>query len=442
MKIAAIYADNFRGFTKTKVPLSRMNFLVGENSTGKTSFLKLIELITSSDFWYNGEFRTQDVDLSYFGDVSSSTANDKVVKIGILYSGTQGDKSSAEEKFYPIAITLVRGLNGKTTVKNLRSVSSDGIEVTIVRSITSNVTKYKYREAIKVDLENFDNWVEEEVTNVGYSKTGLDNEHHFEQSPYFLLSYTSHITRKEKRKGTKNSDDKTINLPNVVNSYIWIAPIRIKPKQTYDGNVYDYSSDGAHAPYVLKNIFSGRNSKTSTQLVSALNKFGKSSGLFDEIKVKSFTRQDNAPFSIEVIIGGEPRNIENVGYGVSQVLPVVTEILNHDHARFAIQQPEVHLHPKAQASLGGLLYDITEAANPSFIIETHSDFVIDRYRQRMSKDKNNSHAKDAQVVFFETKKSVNSAIQIKINPDGSYPKDQPANFKKFFFDEELQNLSI
>ena len=39
-----IYVDNYRGFSKTLVPIGEVNFLVGENSTGKTSILGLIKL--------------------------------------------------------------------------------------------------------------------------------------------------------------------------------------------------------------------------------------------------------------------------------------------------------------------------------------------------------------------------------------------------------------
>ena len=47
------------------------------------------------------------------------------------------------------------------------------------------------------------------------------------------------------------------------------------------------------------------------------------------------------------------RNLIDVGYGVSQALPVLTELLREDCSPvFLLQQPEVHLHPSAQAALG------------------------------------------------------------------------------------------
>ncbi len=443
MKIQGVYIDNYRGFKKTLIPLSKMTFLVGENSSGKTSFLKLIEIITSGEFWYNGEFRNSDVDLSYFGDISiSSSEHERNAKVGILYKTT--DQKTKQDKYSAIAITLSKGNGGKTFIKDLRCIAPAGIEVLIVKSSSSRGVKHMYRENVSIDINRLQSWVEEDLPSRGYSKTDVDTDHLLQRSPYFLVSYTLHIWASLKKKSDKTSNKEskiTVDAPDVMNPYTWIAPIRIKPKRTYDGNVYDYSADGAHAPYLLKNIFK-KTSNDASQLITTLNKFGKSSGLFEEIRVKNFTRADDAPFAIEVIIEGESRNIDNVGYGVSQVLPVVVEVLNQENARFAIQQPEVHLHPKAQASLGELFFDIVHSTGSSFIIETHSDYIIDRYRQHLSKTRNKKATQDTQLIFFETKKSHNTATPIIINSDGSYSEDQPKSFKKFFFDEELRNLSI
>ena len=46
---------------------------------------------------------------------------------------------------------------------------------------------------------------------------------------------------------------------------------------------------------------------------------------------------------------------------------------------FLLQQPEVHLHPSAQAALGSLFCQVA-AAGKQLIVETHSDHVIDRIR--------------------------------------------------------------
>lgn len=260
-----------------------------------------------------------------------------------------------------------------------------------------------------------------------------------DNSPYFIINALSREVELKSKQ-----DDNTVSVPPFVKAvapYTWIAPIRIKPQLTYDGNIYDYSSDGAHAPYLLKTIMSKRGNSRTKKIVAILEKFGKESGLFDSVSVKQFAKYGNSPFSIEVIKDGVSREITNVGYGVSQVLPIIIEVLDHSNYRFAIQQPEVHLHPRAQASLGNFLFDIAKDYQARFIIETHSDFIIDRFRQQIAKEKSKG-VLTSQVLFLEHKQGKNIVHCIDINSDGSYDDSQPDSFRRFFFNEDLKNIAI
>ena len=112
-------------------------------------------------------------------------------------------------------------------------------------------------------------------------------------------------------------------------------------------------------------MMSRRDPDTWKKLKERLEKFGSDSGLFDEISIESFGRTDDAtPFQIQIRkfggkLKGNRRNLIDVGYGVSQALPIITELLRPDaSSMFLLQQPEVHLHPSAQAALGSLFCSI------------------------------------------------------------------------------------
>jgi predicted ATPase len=170
-----------------------------------------------------------------------------------------------------------------------------------------------------------------------------------------------------------------------------------------------------------------------------LEDFGLESDLFKTIKVKRFGPRKTAPFEIDVVLNVEPLKISSVGYGVAQVLPIVVEcILRPKGIAFAIQQPEVHLHPKAQASLGDFIFSLANLEGKVFFIETHSDFIIDRFRRNQKNDKNTS----AQVLFFERTDQGNRVHAICINKDGQYEDNQPENFRDFFVKEELEMLNF
>jgi predicted ATPase len=97
------------------------------------------------------------------------------------------------------------------------------------------------------------------------------------------------------------------------------------------------------------------------------------------------------------------------------------------------------LHPRAQAALGDLIHFLVVNESHTYIIETHSDYLIDRFRLRV---KEQGVPKDAQVVFFSKTETGNRADALMINEKGQYPEDQPDEFRSFFINEEISLLEI
>ncbi len=89
--------------------------------------------------------------------------------------------------------------------------------------------------------------------------------------------------------------------------------------------------------------------------------------------------------SIEIRVGRLPSNkagsndlvnIADVGFGVSQTLPVVVALLAAAPGQVVyLEQPEIHLHPRAQVALAGLLLAAAERG-VVVIAETHSDLLL------------------------------------------------------------------
>src|SRR5579863_6249061 len=77
---------NFRGFTKTLVPLRATNFLVGENSTGKTSFLQLLYALNRPEFSFSSEIVSIAGPNAFsFGDLHSAWPSDsKTFRVGFV----------------------------------------------------------------------------------------------------------------------------------------------------------------------------------------------------------------------------------------------------------------------------------------------------------------------------------------------------------------------
>ena len=74
-----------------------------------------------------------------------------------------------------------------------------------------------------------------------------------------------------------------------------------------------------------------------------------------------------------------------------------------------------------------------------YVVETHSDYLIDRFRLRVRKT---HQPKDAQVIFFSRSSVGNRAHILNINEKGQYPSEQPDEFRRFFINEEVSLLEI
>lgn len=76
-------------------------------------------------------------------------------------------------------------------------------------------------------------------------------------------------------------------------------------------------------------------------------------------------------------------NIVDVGFGVSQILPIITQGLNmQKEETFILEQPEIHLHPKMQMKMADFILSLA-LSEKNVIAETHSDHIINRLCRRI-----------------------------------------------------------
>jgi predicted ATPase len=427
-----IYLHNCRGFSNAIIPLRKCSFLVGENSTGKSSFLHFLRLVNSGDFWLFPRFHIEgDESLGDYSDIVSAWASDKSkFAVGVLHTRSTrtgsikidfaihqfGDKDA-----FPLLISHVHSKDGKTIYLRLNPKNTEYELVKTRNEFSNEEEAVKYFSTLAAKLGE-----------------PSDNLKSFPKSipPNPPPAFAVHIIQTLEAGGTFNPTDLRAEIPIPRIQFSWIAPIRSRPQRIYSGIQREYSSEGEHSPFVLRKQLKSRS------FVEKLRTFGEASGLFETVITHTFARGQRNPFEVMIRLLDTDLNIRNVGYGISQVLPLVIEILSADrHATtFAIQQPEVHLHPKAQAALGSLLFEASMVKGHSFVIETHSDFLIDRFRIEQAGCDNSV---EAQVLFFSRKQGIgNTATPLEISASGGYPNDQPEEFREFFLSEELSLFSL
>jgi hypothetical protein len=218
------------------------------------------------------------------------------------------------------------------------------------------------------------------------------------------------------------------------------APIRTSPQRTYDPVSTEPKPEGSHVPMLLASLSHSPGSTQWDALRSALNKFGSESGLFEEIEVIRKGKKESDPFQVGVRSGGPAFNLVDVGYGVSQALPILVDILQRSATNevFLLQQPEVHLHPRAQAELGSF-FARQARRRGRFVIETHSDYLVDRVRMEMRRGK--LRPEDVSFLYFEQQKHGAMIYNLDLDKTGGIA-NPPVGYRRFFLKEERDLLGV
>lgn len=123
-----------------------------------------------------------------------------------------------------------------------------------------------------------------------------------------------------------------------------------------------------------------------------------------------------------------------LGVGISQVIPLVVAANTVKKGMVAIEQPELHIHPRIQTELGDLLTQANSKAN--FLIETHSEHLILRLRKRIRQTTDNElpdgfkqvKHEDISIVYFEPSSEGVIARRIKLDEDGEFTSKWPQGF--------------
>jgi len=122
-----------------------------------------------------------------------------------------------------------------------------------------------------------------------------------------------------------------------------------------------------------------------------------------------------------------PHDLTHVGVGVSQVLPILVMcLLAEPDTTIIIEQPELHLHPKVQTLLGDFFLSMS-LLGKQIVVETHSEYIINRLRFRAAAAKDDSIANQLKIFFAEKKGGASHFRDVNVNEYGAI-MDWPEGF--------------
>ncbi|MDB5159644.1 MAG: hypothetical protein JWR50_4351 [Mucilaginibacter sp.] len=445
---------NFKRFSRAKIGLRKINVLVGPNNSGKSSVIAALKILIQT--------------LDSYDDQVPLLLNGPLGEFGtyrdIVYRNHRGRRLSigltAELSSRPFATASSRGPDDSTVSAitydmhfryntKQREIILDAVEVS--GGSTELLAMKASKDSARLTLERFDGHVIPPAIKAALSRdirvrhfvpwplvSRLGNSFSSNAGPAADFS-KEHINVDH----TRAIQGYARGLFETLTSSDYLGPARTSPQRTYLFNGERRSRIGVAGEnmttLLVKGVKSNREPKTS--VLDKVNDWLVRTQMARKVEISPISDR-HYEINVENFFTKEKQNIADVGYGHSQVLPILVGGYNMAKGScFLVEQPELHLHPKAQSELGDFFLDLYNEGVQS-IIETHSEHLILRLQQHIAA--RNISSDD--VAFFYIQNSADASTpcthvtlchditRLDLDGKGAFIGEWPGGF----FPERLQ----
>ena len=443
--IEKLEINNFKSWEYANISFAKLTGFFGTNSSGKTSILQLLLLLKQT---IESTDRAQTLE---FGN------NKTYVELG-TYKDVVFNHNTSKD----ISFKLGWNLNGNLEIQNPEKrrnqilFKSDSMEFDC---------KIYQKEKSKLFVKNF----KYKFDDFSFSMNQLNEEKH----TYAIKAIKDTKSDKRKfrfirnkgRKWSLPEPTKFYGFPDQVNAYFqnsgflsdlqlefeklfgkvyYLGPLRDYPQRQYTWAGAKPFDMGRRGEQVIDALLSSKG-KTKISRGTGKQKYTveeyvaywlKELGLIDNFRVEEIAKGANL---YRVLVKKNQNSpevlITDVGFGVSQILPVIALCYYvPEGSTLIIEQPEIHLHPKVQAGLADVFMDAIKVKNIQIILESHSEHLLRRLQRRMAEESFNST--DTALFFCANEKNHSRITSLNLDTFGNI-----TNYPKGFFGDEMSEIA-
>ena len=406
--ITELSTQNFKSWRDTgKLQIAPLTGFFGANSSGKTSILQTLLMLKQTverpPDW-NGVIDFGDdnslINLGSFDDLIHQHKRDVPLKISLSWKFSEKlnllDMDEVDILSFELSLfdnensVLGVSFNYNIGEKNL-AVDSNGQDVLLI--------------SVPVELKSHDESL--------FRCYGLRSAHYHNQEVFSSLQ---------------------IRFENLFRSIRYLGPLRDYPRQNYTWQGKHSPGVGKHGEDMVPALFSGRIQLLSIE--EQIPKWLQQLDLIDSYRLNpALDTETDYEFLVRKYKGGPEVRLTDVGFGVSQVLPVLVLCYYVPKGSILIlEQPEAHLHPKVQSELADLLIEVVKNRQLQIILESHSEHLILRLMRRIAEEQ--ISADDTAFYFCEMNEGVSEIERLNVDDYGNI-----TNWPQNFFGDQMGDLA-
>lgn len=408
-----IRLTNFKCFEETtKLEFGKLTLLTGANSTGKSSLMYGILGVLQSkgfplEFSPNGNY----LQMGNFVEMAFGHERERVIGLNFtLVDSAINDKLHVATSWRcnQVGNPILKSCECEGESFSFKIDTDDAGKA----NLTLDIEPLKSKRNLEV----------EDYLKYASAKSSSDGD---------LIDYLRYATKETHIKDVCIDGIPERTQPEIRYPLIFVVQEVRSFIKRYDAHVNYISSyrQPAQRIYVEEPVVSGKIETSGKGFINELlkwkddndAKFGqfvagmKSIGLLSEVEP---TRLGSGQFKIGVKVhyGDKTANLWDVGFGISQTMPIIIgDVELGKDSTLYVSQPEVHLHPRAQAKFGDYFVGQMKGGK-RYVIESHSEYLMNRLRLSIVKG---TICEDDVKVYYMSQNEGNTAIhEVKFRKSG------------------------